>query len=778
MKKYLWLILLLASLPGFGQIITAPAPLSIEANASNVDAGDFVINWANNTDQLLVSISLDYRSTATFSMPTTTGLTLNTGYTAWTNITSVVFYGYRDQINTALAAMTISMGATKTALKINLEVSQYDAAYVYNPTNKHFYRYITSSAITYANAKSGAATYSFRGKTGYLVTITSQSEQDFINTNISGNNIWISITDQVTDGTWVIDSGPELGTVLKTQNGPTAGNIAGQYNNWCSGEPNGANHSEDFAVAKWNSGTCWNDLPNSWGSVAGYIVEISEDFPAGTAYTGVYAAYAVHNNDLAYSLSSTSILSSSNTSNLPNVFGGLQLNNGNTYTLNSGKTLNTNKVVFTGTGKLVLTDNTSKWTPGTANGTDTFIFSPSTNSTPKYWSTSSSWVNDSFYENAPHPSTTTGYHFTPWINSPQGWSASANDGNQWIALNYDVPCYIAGIVTQGRNSSAQWVTAANVDVSLDGTTWKRVLTGANLNTNYTEGLSTYFPSVEYAKYVRVNPTNYAGFTTMRLGLIIKQKKVVSDGLVMHLDASNPNSYQGTWSVWKDLSGNLNHVNLQNSPTYNVPDRGYFTFNGSTQYMSGPAIASTSGNNSRTVMVWYKSTAFTNTTLLDKGTANSSTSIAEQLFLVNTNGAGTGTTLPAGNIGGVAICFWGNDLYYPISASTIFDGKWHFIAYTYNSSNTSVSFCFDGKFPVQFYYWNGTWSTQNSNPFTLSYALNTTSNPIYIGYTRALFWGYGSTYANASIPQMLIYNRALSNDEILTNYNATKATYGK
>ena len=96
----------------------------------------------------------------------------------------------------------------------------------------------------------------------------------------------------------------------------------------------------------------------------------------------------------------------------------------------------------------------------------------------------------------------------------------------------------------------------------------------------------------------------------------------------------------------------------------------------------------------------------------------------------------------------------------------------------NNNNTSVTFCFDGIFTNTFYYWNGTWTTQTTNPYTLSASLNTTNNSIYLGYTRALFWGYGSTYANTTIPQIFIYNRSLSKDEILFNYNATKSTYGK
>ncbi len=781
MKYFFGIYLWICSLSVWGQMITAPAPLTIEANASNVDAGDFVVNWANTTDQILVSISLEYQNGATFSLPVTTGLTLNTGYTSWTGITSIVFYGTRNNINTALAAMTMSMGSVKTAVKINLEVAFYDSNYKYNPNNKHFYRYVAGN-ITYANAKTGAATYSYMGKTGYLLTITSENENNFVNNNISGTNIWLALTDVTTEGNWIIDAGPELGTQIKTSNGQLTGNIAGQYNNWCGGEPNDANN-EDYATTKWNGGTCWNDLPNSWSEVQGYVVEISDDFPAGSAYTGVYATYTVHNNDIAFTLASANntTLNSTTVSNYPNLFGGLQINPGNTVTLNASTTLNTNKIVFNGTGKLVLTDNTSKWTPGTSNNlTNTLIHSPSINGTPTYWSTSSNFSGDVFYTNAPYPTVTTGYHFTPWLNSPQGWSAGSNDGNQNITLSYDVPTYITGIVTQGRTAGTQYVSNVNVDVSTDGTTWRRVLTGVNLNTNTTESVTTYFPNVEYAKFVKVKPTSsgWVGHITMKMGLLIKSSNMISDGLVLNLDAGNQTSYIGTGTTFKDLSTAGNNGTLTNGPTYNLPNRGYFSFDGVNDYVNGVAIPSTSGNNSRTVMVWYKSTANKNTILLDKGAVTDDKS--EQLVLVYTNGAGVGAgSYPPTNNGGIAVCFWGSDLIYPIAATTLFDGNWHFVAYTYDNSNTSVRICFDGKFATSVYQWNtSAWSTNNTKPFVLPRSQNTTNNPYLIGQSRAAFWGYGGTFSNVSIPLLQIYNRALTEAEILTNYNATRARYGR
>jgi hypothetical protein len=271
-------------------------------------------------------------------------------------------------------------------------------------------------------------------------------------------------------------------------------------------------------VAKWNGNTCWNDLSaTNSGGVSGYLVEISADFPAGSDYTGVYSSYIVHNNDMAFTLSSGNTLSTAVVSNKSNAFGGLQINNGHTYTVNSGTTLNTNKVVFNGTGKMVLTDATSKWTPGTASTTNTIVHSPPTNSNPTFWTASSVWAGDAFgaYDG-------TYAHFTPWLNSIQAWSTGSDTSNQWIVLNYNVPAYIAGIQTQGRQNMGQWVTTAKIEVSIDGVTWKTVKDNVTMNSDSNTIINIPFTNVEYVQYVRVTPTGFYGHPSMRMGLLIKQ----------------------------------------------------------------------------------------------------------------------------------------------------------------------------------------------------------------------------------------------------------------
>lgn len=285
--KQLLTILLLFPVIVIGQSITAPPGRTYQVSTSGQDASGFVISGFTS-ETLLTSIGfVNPPAGTTFSITTTTGLSFATGYNSWTNQTRLSFTGTQANVNNALASLKVNTGSTLGNVQISISTTVNPAGYYYNAVNGHFYRPI-STAQFYSTAKSLAAQQTFKGQTGYLVTITSQSEQDFIVANVPQNNIWFALSDVAQEGYWRIDAGPENGTLIKTQNGQTAGNIAGQYNNWCGGEPNNAG-GEHYAVTKWGGGGCWNDLPNNYNCA--YIVEFGTwSNPADATFTDFYTA--------------------------------------------------------------------------------------------------------------------------------------------------------------------------------------------------------------------------------------------------------------------------------------------------------------------------------------------------------------------------------------------------------------------------------------------------------------------------------------------------------
>jgi hypothetical protein len=295
MKRILVTLFLFITALGFGQSVSAPDSKTFIQSTVGQTASGFVLSGFTATDVLLASISLiDPPTGTTFYLNVTTGLTAASGFTLAGNKTRLVFTGTMASINTALASLRVTTGSVAGSVKLSVAATVNPVGYYFNGVNGHFYRPITAGA-TYTAARAASLLTTFRGQAGYLVTITSANEEAFIVANVPQNNIWFAATDEVKDGTWVIDAGPEKGTVMKTSNGTLTGNIPGVYNNWCGGEPNGNNGSENYPVAKWNGSACWNDLSNNWNNP--YVIEYGTwTNPDDATFTEFYTNSVTHTN--------------------------------------------------------------------------------------------------------------------------------------------------------------------------------------------------------------------------------------------------------------------------------------------------------------------------------------------------------------------------------------------------------------------------------------------------------------------------------------------------
>lgn len=135
--------------------------------------------------------------------------------------------------------------------------------YYFNANNGHIYKFVNASK-TWEAASTAAAGEKLTGVTGvedqqgYLVTITSGSENSFVQGIVARRGTaWINVSDATTEGAYVINS-----------TAPTAEQGRITYANWNGGEPNNLGN-EDY-TQMYTSGT-WNDLPSS--SQLGYVVE-------------------------------------------------------------------------------------------------------------------------------------------------------------------------------------------------------------------------------------------------------------------------------------------------------------------------------------------------------------------------------------------------------------------------------------------------------------------------------------------------------------------------
>lgn len=308
MRKFIFFLIfiLTVQIQSFSQTVNTPSATSYSQNTSNQSASGFSLSNFNTSATLLVTIGLvNPPSGTTLTLSSYSGLTRSTGYNSWSNFTRISFTGTQSNINTALSNLKVKTGSVPGNVYIAVTATENPSGYYYLPSNGHFYRpmswpssgYSGKSATIYTNLLSLAAGQTFKGQTGYLVTITSQDEQNFIQANVPSSNILIALSDRNQEGVWKWDAGPEAGTTIKTSN--NGGNVSGQYNNWCSGEPNNWSSGEDYAVTKWSGGNCWNDFgpPASSfpGSIGGYVVEFGTwSDPANQTFTNFYTGFVTH----------------------------------------------------------------------------------------------------------------------------------------------------------------------------------------------------------------------------------------------------------------------------------------------------------------------------------------------------------------------------------------------------------------------------------------------------------------------------------------------------
>jgi len=220
-------------------------------------------------------------------------------------------------------------------------------------------------------------------------------------------------------------------------------------------------------------------------------------------------------------------------------------------------------------------------------------------------------------------------------------------------------------------------------------------------------------------------------------------KIVRDGLVFYVDAANRKSYPGSGVGWNDLSGNEYNGTLTNGPTFDSGNNGSLVFDGLNDYIScgnENNLQITEGS----VCCWIKTSA--------PGSGFRSI-IAKQwnygLFTIDNS------TLITYDWSASAVRSTGIN---------IADGEWKYIVLTFTENTGSPS-------NNAIVYLNG------ENVLTTTIKLNTT-------YIVELQIGNGGTISgganqniNANISQAKIYNKVLTPEEVLQNYNALKNRFG-
>jgi hypothetical protein len=224
--------------------------------------------------------------------------------------------------------------------------------------------------------------------------------------------------------------------------------------------------------------------------------------------------------------------------------------------------------------------------------------------------------------------------------------------------------------------------------------------------------------------------------------------IVTNGLVLDLDAAKKDSYPGTGTAWNDISGNRNNGTLTNGPTFNSDNGGSIVFDGVDDYVEVIRSSNYDFNqtNSFTIAGWFFITnTRSNSPFLGKWGTNSSSNGSYLLW--------------AGGLGG-------NNLVFSVALGTSTIATTPPVSYNFNQWNYFVGVYIGGT-RLESYI-------NNSNANITNYTGNI-NNPTNVNLRIAKFDATSETFTgNTSLIQ--VYNRALSATEVLQNYNALKSRY--
>lgn len=292
-------ILLYIAILGFGFFLSASKVYAATLTMSTTlqaNTTDYVLLSSSGTTPAVSGFSSDVVvnisvTNGTVKLTTTTGLSAPTGYNAgdWSGATQIVFEGSQDDVNNALATLAFQGDGSGST---TLQAYATPTGAAYSPDNGHYYIYADDFNKSWDSAQTVAANSTFNGLTGYLATITSQAENDFVKDKVvagANANVFLGASDADNEGVWIWETGPEVGTQFWS--GGAAGSaVNGEYSSWANNEPGVG--TEDYAEF-YNTGL-WNDVGGGANDWTTYIIEYG-GFEGETASTESSADITITN---------------------------------------------------------------------------------------------------------------------------------------------------------------------------------------------------------------------------------------------------------------------------------------------------------------------------------------------------------------------------------------------------------------------------------------------------------------------------------------------------
>ena len=228
-----------------------------------------------------------------------------------------------------------------------------------------------------------------------------------------------------------------------------------------------------------------------------------------------------------------------------------------------------------------------------------------------------------------------------------------------------------------------------------------------------------------------------------------EENIVSDGLVLHIDPSKNTSYPGTGNTIYDLSGFGNTGTLTNGPVLSSSNGGAIVLDGTNDYVTiGDKLDLGLGN--YTFSCWFKLNSVTGYQCIFSKSIAAYASNRYALYIDNTKLK----SFMQGDLTSGDVDF--------SSTLTLSTGIWYHVTSVYDRSGTLklyVNGVLDSSQAIS--QWQNV-NIQTSHTFKIGAYATSGDEPTF--------------FTNGNITSFTAYNRALTQQEILQNYNATKGRF--
>ena len=228
--------------------------------------------------------------------------------------------------------------------------------------------------------------------------------------------------------------------------------------------------------------------------------------------------------------------------------------------------------------------------------------------------------------------------------------------------------------------------------------------------------------------------------------------IVTDGLIFGVDAASERSYPGSGTNWTDIVGDSNCA-LVNGPTFDSGNGGSIILDGSDDYvLRSTTPTELQGDPSLTISMWVKRLANEgNYTGIWGIGGNATNQGINSWWYLNTNE--------------ITIDTWSRATF--TSGQTYPLNEWVFVTWQKTAGAMTRANCT---------IWKNT-TSYTGNDLTVLRAESTAPNINNGGISLGTIHSNYSTKVNFAYATTLIYDRVLTSEEVIQNYNATKGRFG-